>query len=182
MLAYGSTCRLGWAILGGPGESSTRKAEMTDDYRKDPEAIAGLGQRQYAVTQEGATEPAFNNEFWDKKEAGIYVDIVSGEPLFASTNKFDSGCGWPSFTEPIEPGQCGRERPTELRHDPHRGPLDPRRQPPRPRLRRRACRRGWPALLHQLGRPPLRPLRRSRGRGLRTSTRACSRTQRTQRR
>ena len=76
---------------------------MTDDYRKDPEAIAKLDERQYAVTQEGATEPAFDNEFWDKKEAGIYVDIVSGEPLFASTKKFDSGCGWPSFTVPLEP-------------------------------------------------------------------------------
>jgi peptide-methionine (R)-S-oxide reductase len=75
---------------------------MTDDYRKDPEAIAKLDERQYAVTQEAATEPAFDNEFWDKKEAGIYVDIVSGEPLFASTKKFDSGCGWPSFTVPLE--------------------------------------------------------------------------------
>jgi peptide-methionine (R)-S-oxide reductase len=76
---------------------------MTDVYRKDPEAVAQLNQRQYAVTQEAATEPAFDNEFWDKKEAGIYVDIVSGEPLFASTKKFDSGCGWPSFTVPLEP-------------------------------------------------------------------------------
>jgi peptide-methionine (R)-S-oxide reductase len=75
---------------------------MTGDYRKDPEAIAKLDDRQYAVTQESATEPAFDNEFWDKKEAGIYVDIVSGEPLFASTKKFDSGCGWPSFTVPLE--------------------------------------------------------------------------------
>jgi peptide-methionine (R)-S-oxide reductase len=76
---------------------------MTDVYRKDPDAVAQLNQRQYAVTQEAATEPAFDNEFWDKKEAGIYVDIVSGEPLFASTKKFDSGCGWPSFTIPLEP-------------------------------------------------------------------------------
>ncbi len=75
---------------------------MTDVYRKDPEAIAKLDPRQRAVTQESATEPAFDNEFWDKKEAGIYVDIVSGEPLFASTKKFDSGCGWPSFTAPLE--------------------------------------------------------------------------------
>jgi peptide-methionine (R)-S-oxide reductase len=76
---------------------------MTADYRKDPEAISKLDKRQYAVTQEGATEPAFDNDFWDKKEAGIYVDIVSGQPLFASTEKFDSGCGWPSFTVPLEP-------------------------------------------------------------------------------
>jgi peptide-methionine (R)-S-oxide reductase len=76
---------------------------MTGEYRKDPEAIAKLDERQFAVTQEGATEPAFDNDFWDKKEAGIYVDIVSGEPLFASTKKFDSGCGWPSFTVPLVP-------------------------------------------------------------------------------
>jgi peptide-methionine (R)-S-oxide reductase len=75
----------------------------TDEYDKDADAIAKLDDRQYAVTQEGATEPAFDNEFWDKKDAGIYVDIVSGEPLFASTKKFDSGCGWPSFTVPLEP-------------------------------------------------------------------------------
>ncbi len=76
---------------------------MTDSYDKKEAAIAELTRRQYAVTQEGATEPAFDNEFWDKKEAGIYVDIVSGEPLFASPKKFDSGCGWPSFTVPLEP-------------------------------------------------------------------------------
>jgi peptide-methionine (R)-S-oxide reductase len=76
---------------------------VTEIYRKDPESIAKLDDQQFAVTQEGATEPAFDNEFWDKKEAGIYVDIVSGEPLFASIKKFDSGCGWPSFTVPLEP-------------------------------------------------------------------------------
>jgi peptide-methionine (R)-S-oxide reductase len=76
---------------------------VTDSYRKDPETISQLNPRQFAVTQESATEPAFDNEFWDHKEAGIYVDIVSGEPLFASTQKFDSGCGWPSFTVPLEP-------------------------------------------------------------------------------
>jgi peptide-methionine (R)-S-oxide reductase len=57
---------------------------------------------QFAVTQEDATEPPFNNEYWDNKEEGIYVDIVSGEPLFSSTDKFDSGTGWPSFTRPLE--------------------------------------------------------------------------------
>ena len=76
---------------------------MTDRYSKDPAAISQLTSRQYDVTQQSATEPAFNNEFWDHKEAGIYVDIVSGEPLFASKQKFDSGCGWPSFTVPLEP-------------------------------------------------------------------------------
>ena len=76
---------------------------MPDRYHKNPAAISELTPTQYKVTQESATEPAFRNEFWDKKEAGIYVDVVSGEPLFASTKKFDSGCGWPSFTVPLEP-------------------------------------------------------------------------------
>jgi methionine-R-sulfoxide reductase len=57
---------------------------------------------QYRVTQENATEPAFDNEYWDNKEEGIYVDIVSGKPLFSSLDKFDSGCGWPSFIKPID--------------------------------------------------------------------------------
>ncbi|WP_027632421.1 peptide-methionine (R)-S-oxide reductase MsrB [Clostridium hydrogeniformans] len=56
---------------------------------------------QYEVTQENGTERPFNNEFWNHKEKGIYVDIVSGEPLFTSLDKFDSGCGWPSFTKPV---------------------------------------------------------------------------------
>jgi peptide-methionine (R)-S-oxide reductase len=76
---------------------------VNDQYHQDTTRIAELTPRQYAVTQESATEPAFDNEYWDKKDAGIYVDIVSGEPLFASLQKFDSGCGWPSFTIPIEP-------------------------------------------------------------------------------
>jgi peptide-methionine (R)-S-oxide reductase len=75
----------------------------TTDYRKDPEKIAKLTPDQYEVTQEAATEPAFRNEYWDNHEAGLYVDIVSGEPLFASINKFDSRTGWPSFTVPIDP-------------------------------------------------------------------------------
>jgi peptide methionine sulfoxide reductase msrA/msrB len=58
---------------------------------------------QYDVTQCSATEPPFRNEFWDHHESGLYVDVVSGEPLFASTDKFDSGTGWPSFTKPVDP-------------------------------------------------------------------------------
>jgi peptide-methionine (R)-S-oxide reductase len=71
-------------------------------YHKNPEAIAQLTPEQYKVTQEAATEAPFQNEFCDNKDPGIYVDIVSGEPLFASINKYDSGSGWPSFTVPIE--------------------------------------------------------------------------------
>ena len=75
-----------------------------DTYRKDPEAITRLTREQYQVTQQDATEPAFRNEFWDNHEPGLYVDVVSGEPLFASVNKYDSQSGWPSFTVPVEPG------------------------------------------------------------------------------
>ena len=77
---------------------------MADTYRKDPEAIAKLTPEQYRVTQQADTEPPFRNEFWDNKEQGIYVDVVSGEPLFASVSKYDSGSGWPSFTVPLEKG------------------------------------------------------------------------------
>ncbi|MAO27943.1 peptide-methionine (R)-S-oxide reductase MsrB [Roseovarius sp.] len=70
-------------------------------YRKDQDAIARLTPEQYRVTQENGTERPGTGEYLDNKEAGIYVDIVSGEPLFASSDKFESGCGWPSFTKPI---------------------------------------------------------------------------------
>ena len=72
-------------------------------YRKDPDAIARLTPEQYRVTQESATERPGTGELLHEKRAGLYVDIVSGEPLFASSDKFESGCGWPSFTKPIEP-------------------------------------------------------------------------------
>jgi peptide-methionine (R)-S-oxide reductase len=75
----------------------------TTTYRKDPSAVAQLTPEQYAVTQQSATERAFTGEFWNNHDDGIYVDIVSGEPLFSSTDKFDSGSGWPSFTRPIDP-------------------------------------------------------------------------------
>jgi peptide-methionine (R)-S-oxide reductase len=77
---------------------------VATSYQKDAQAVSRLTAKQYQVTQEGATEPAFRNEFWDNKEQGIYVDVVSGEPLFASVSKYDSGSGWPSFTVPLEKG------------------------------------------------------------------------------
>lgn len=67
----------------------------------NPELAARLSPTQYEVTQCSATEPPFRNEFWNHHDPGIYVDVVSGEPLFASTDKFDSGTGWPSFTKPL---------------------------------------------------------------------------------
>jgi peptide-methionine (R)-S-oxide reductase len=80
------------------------------NYTKDPDAIARLSPEQYRVTQESATERAGTGEYLDNKESGIYVDIVSGEPLFASSDKYESGCGWPSFTKPIEPAHINELR------------------------------------------------------------------------
>ena len=79
-------------------------------FGKDPAAISSLTPEQYRVTQQGATEMPGTGEYLDNDEPGIYVDIVSGEPLFASSAKFDSGCGWPSFSKPIEPANVN-ERP-----------------------------------------------------------------------
>ncbi|CBW25368.1 peptide methionine sulfoxide reductase msrB [Halobacteriovorax marinus SJ] len=71
-------------------------------YSKDENRLKELSELQFDVTQRDATERAFTGEYWDTKDEGLYVDIVSGEPLFTSMDKFDSGCGWPSFTRPIE--------------------------------------------------------------------------------
>ncbi|ODR88441.1 peptide-methionine (R)-S-oxide reductase MsrB [Sinorhizobium alkalisoli] len=83
-------------------------------YRKTDEAVSKLTPEQYRVTQQNGTERPFTGEYADNKRPGIYVDIVSGEPLFASADKFDSGCGWPSFTKPIVPANIN-----ELRDDSH---------------------------------------------------------------
>ncbi len=78
---------------------------IDEEIEKDDDEMDELRERltelQFRVTQEDATEPPFDNKYWDNKEEGIYVDIVSGEPLFSSTDKYDSGTGWPSFTKPI---------------------------------------------------------------------------------
>jgi peptide-methionine (R)-S-oxide reductase len=74
---------------------------VTREYHKNPTAVDALSPEQYHVTQESGTERAFTGEYWDNHEPGIYVDVVSGEPLFASVDKFESGTGWPSFTKPI---------------------------------------------------------------------------------
>ncbi|MGY9045479.1 methionine sulfoxide reductase B [Puniceibacterium antarcticum] len=79
-------------------------------YTKDPDVIATLTPEQYRVTQQSGTERPGTGAYLDNKETGIYVDIVSGEPLFASSDKFESGCGWPSFTKPIEPAYVNELR------------------------------------------------------------------------
>ncbi|MET0518427.1 MAG: peptide-methionine (R)-S-oxide reductase MsrB [Burkholderiaceae bacterium] len=81
-------------------------------YSKSPAAIAALTPEQFRVTQQNATERPGTGEYLDNEEPGIYVDIVSGEPLFASSDKFESGCGWPSFTKPIVPAHVNELRDT----------------------------------------------------------------------
>jgi len=102
-------------------------------YQKDPDAISRLTRLQYRVTQQAATEFPGTGEYLYNKEPGIYVDVVSGEPLFASSDKFDSGSGWPSFTKPIDAANVNerpdpREGGTEVRSlhgDSHLGHVFP---------------------------------------------------------
>ena len=86
-----------------PGSPIMSKRTYTKP--SDAELKKMLTPLQYEVTQRDATEPAFRNTLWDNHEAGLYVDVATGEPLFASVHKFDSGTGWPSFTQPVEPGR-----------------------------------------------------------------------------
>jgi len=81
-------------------------------YAKSEAAIAKLTPEQYRVTQQSGTERPFTGEYTDNKAPGIYVDVVSGEPLFVSSDKFDSGCGWPSFTKPVVPANVAELRDT----------------------------------------------------------------------
>ncbi|MCM6773839.1 peptide-methionine (R)-S-oxide reductase MsrB [Nocardia sp. CDC159] len=83
---------------------------MAREYNRNPAAVAALSPEQYHVTQKNGTERPFTGEYWDNHEPGIYVDVVSGEPLFASVDKFDSGSGWPSFTRPLDPGNVVEKR------------------------------------------------------------------------
>lgn len=83
--------------------ASTTNAPMSNPAKPPASELKQkLNPMQYHVTQESGTEPAFRNEYWNNKKAGIYVDIVSGRPLFSSLDKYDSGCGWPSFTRPLD--------------------------------------------------------------------------------
>ena len=95
---------LGCAAQGVSAQSKSKGWDPMN-FKKPTEAELRrtLAQRQYEVTQHAATEPPFHNEYWDNHQPGIYVDVVSGEPLFSSLDKFESGTGWPSFTKPLEP-------------------------------------------------------------------------------
>jgi peptide-methionine (R)-S-oxide reductase len=83
---------------------------MAQLYNKNPAAVDALSPEQYHVTQENGTERPFTGEYWDNHEPGIYVDVVSGEPLFASVDKFSSGSGWPSFTRPLDAANVREKR------------------------------------------------------------------------
>jgi peptide-methionine (R)-S-oxide reductase len=100
--------------MAGPGCRALAGETNVTEYRKTEEALARLTPEQFEVTQRSGTERPGTGEYLGNKQAGIYVDIVSGEPLFASSDKYDSGCGWPSFTKPIEPAHV-----TELRDTSH---------------------------------------------------------------
>jgi methionine-R-sulfoxide reductase len=91
------------AAEGGVKMSATKELAWQDYKKPDKAELKNLlDDLQYKVTQKEGTERPFNNKYWDNKKAGIYVDILSGEPLFSSTDKYDSGTGWPSFTKPLD--------------------------------------------------------------------------------
>lgn len=96
-----------------PSENPT-KAPVTFDRPTDEALRERLTDLQYQVTQQEGTERPFQNEFWDEKRDGLYVDVVSGEPLFCSRDKFDSGTGWPSFTRPVDPAYIVERKDRKL--------------------------------------------------------------------
>jgi peptide-methionine (R)-S-oxide reductase len=97
---------------GGRGSEEFLKEKTVASYAKSKEAIANLTPEQFRVTQQSGTERPGTGKYLHNKEPGIYVDIVSGEPLFASSDKFESGCGWPSFTKPMEPANVAELKDT----------------------------------------------------------------------
>ena len=100
--AAGGAVVLRSASTGHSGETASAM-DSTTTMKNDADLKQRLTPRQYDVTQRDGTEPPFHNEYWNNHEAGIYVDVVSGEPLFSSLDKFESATGWPSFTRPLEP-------------------------------------------------------------------------------
>jgi peptide methionine sulfoxide reductase msrA/msrB len=95
----------GTASARGSGQRERAISSKTYQRPADAQLRRSMTPMQYEVTQKSATEPPFRNAFWDNHEAGLYVDVATGEPLFSSTDKFESGTGWPSFTRPVEPGR-----------------------------------------------------------------------------
>jgi peptide methionine sulfoxide reductase msrA/msrB len=118
MLALaGAALALVFAGFSGYGNSASRGPQRTTvmsnkQYTKPPvdKLRRTLSPVQFEITQNAGTEPPFRNEFWDNHKAGLYVDVTTGEPLFSSTDKFDSGTGWPSFTQPVEPARVVEKR------------------------------------------------------------------------
>ncbi len=137
------------------------------EYSKNDDAVSRLTPEQYRVTQENGTERPGTGEYLDNKAPGIYVDVVSGEPLFASSDKYESGCGWPSFTKPIETAHVNELQRHFARHASYRSALGAWRQPSRACVSRRPARSRWPALLHQLRRAEIH---RKGGHGSRRAT------------
>src|SRR6266567_7359987 len=99
-----------------PAEISNFEPEHMKDFKKpEPaELKQKLSSEQFAVTQQCGTEPAFHNAYWDNHKPGLYVDVVSGEPLFSSLDKFDSGSGWPSFTKPFKGGEIVEKQDSQF--------------------------------------------------------------------
>ena len=120
MIGLGAILAFGFlghsAAPSGAAAPTTTEAGMDQQGTKasQEELKRKLTPMQYRVTQEAATEPPFQNEFWNKKDKGLYVDIVSGTPLFSSEDKFDSACGWPSFTKPVDPAAVVERLDTSL--------------------------------------------------------------------
>ena len=142
-----------WAPSRGDLQSKQDKVYTKPD---DATLRKKLTQMQYEVTQKEGTEPPFQNEYHDNKKEGIYVDIVSGEPLFSSLDKYDSGTGWPSFTRPLEPGNICGEGGQGPFHEADRSEEQTCGLPSR------ACLSGWSetygaSVLHELSRPEIYP-------------------------
>ncbi len=99
----------------GRPAGETRPARLGESAAQEKgDTVKKLTRLQYEVTQKCGTEPAFNNEYWNNKKEGIYIDVISGEPLFLSADKFDSGTGWPSFTKPIKADAVAEKPDTSL--------------------------------------------------------------------
>ena len=130
---------------------STHNGAMTKIVKSDAEWRQELTPEQYHVLREKGTERAFTGVYWDEHNAGVYRCAACGNELFRSDTKFDSGTGWPSFTQPIDEAKRRNGDRSGILHDEDRGPLQRLRRPPGPRLPRRAASDRAP-LLHQLGR------------------------------